>query len=196
MWAPNRGLPTPPLPPQPDYKCRASGHGDGSGFYFERDILEGVLWLEIVTHARGGNCEGLRRLLGGQQGGILGRVMAGHRPHKQRHPGLPPPPSTAQGTALSHTRHPLGHVSREWHLSRSVHFGVVNEMSCQTNGSGGSQSERMNCSLRKPGVLPFLPHEGQGVRRGRGAPPQHPHPHLCGPAAREAWGAGFQASYF
>lgn len=26
--------------------------------------------------------------------------------------------------------------------------------------------------------------------------PQHSHPHLCGPAARGAWGAGFQASYF
>lgn len=110
--------------------------------------------------------------------------------------GTQVPPSMAQGAALGHTRHQLGHVSRERHLSGLVHFGVVNEMSCQTNGGGGSQSERMNCSLRKPRVPPIPPHEGQGAGRGRGHTPQHPHLHLCGPAARGAWGAGFQPSYF
>lgn len=34
--------------------------------------------------------------------------------------GTQVPPGMAQGAALGHTRHQLGHVSREWHLSGSV----------------------------------------------------------------------------
>ena len=74
------------------------------------------------------------------------------------------------------------------HLSGSVHFGVVNEMSCQTDGlgvGGRRQSERMNCSVWKFRVSPFFPMRARGAGV-RGHVPQHPHPHLCGPAARGA----------
>ena len=102
----------------------------------------------------------------------------------------PRPHSVAQGAVLSRPRHPDWPREPGMRLSGSVHFGVVNEMSCQTDGavrSGGGrrQSERMNCSLRNLRVPPFFPTRtrGAGVR---GRVPQHPHPHLCGPAARGA----------
>ena len=111
--------------------------------------------------------------------------------------GTPVPPAWPRGRlpATPDTR-PLCHVSKEWDLSGLVHLGAVNEMSCQTNGGGGGQRERMNCSSWKPRVPPIPPHEGWGAGWGRGRTPQHPHAHLCGPAATGAWGAGFQASYF
>ena len=99
-----------------------------------------------------------------------------------------PVPSVTQGAVLSRPRPSDWPREPGMHLSGSVHFGVVNEMSCQTDWGvgvevGGRQSERMNCSLQKLRVLPFLPTRAREARV-RGHVPQHPHPHLCGPAAR------------
>lgn len=108
-------------------------------------------------------------------------------PHKHSQPA-PRPRGVAQGAVLSCPRHPDWPCEPGKHLSGSVHFGVVNEMSCQTDGLGvgvGRQSERMNCSLRKLRVPPFFPMRARGAEV-RGRVLQHLHPYLCGPTARGA----------
>lgn len=170
--APPEGWPPGRAPPTSGQLCnhQASGHRHGFGLYSGRQAFwRGFMEPERVTCARGP-----RRQLWGHHG-CSGVRQGWAQIQKHRHPCAP---SMARGRlpATWDTRL-LCLVSGNGTFDELVHFGAINEMSCPTNG-GGCQSERMNPSLWKPQVSPIPPCE-----RGRATPPQHPHAHLCGPAA-------------
>ena len=75
------------------------------------------------------------------------------------------PPAGPRGQLSTSPDTPARPHEQGMRLSWSAHFGVINEMSCQMAGGGGSQSERMNCSLWKPRVPPIPP---RGLRSWRG----------------------------
>lgn len=81
-----------------------------------------------------------------------------------------------RGAAVRPTRHPARpgeQGTRLW----LVHFGVIHEMSCQTDRVGGSQRERMNCSLWKPSGPQPPPTRAGSWEEVRGHTPQPSHPH-------------------